>query len=932
MHRFYTLGAFELLEGEPPSVRLVPTQSKRLALLAFLALALPRGFHRRDTLLALFWPELSDEDARRALRQALHHLRRAAGPDAIETRPDDQVRLREGTLWCDALAFEEACAGGRPGEALALYRNTFLAGVHVPEVSAELEHWIEQTRARLHQAAGRAAAALSLQAEQAGDLGRAVEAARAALDLHPDDEACARRLMQLLDRCADRTRALQVYDRLARRLASEYQSAPSAETTALARSLREVPVAGPLPEPAPAPAPSPPSVPPPSAAAPPSAELPRGVSRLRRATIFVGAMVLLAAATLAVRAWRPPAPTLLSTGHVAPRDRVIVADFQSGGRDSLLADAVTAAIRLELSQSPVIRVLSPAAVQSARRRMQSPEPQEPLSDSLARLIAVREGLRLVVQGGIAGVGREWLISAQIVDAVSGEPLATVRETAADSSHLFETIDRIARALRERIGESSRALRASPPLRQLTTGSLQALQRWSEAQTAQNVEGNRPKARRLFEEAVALDTSFALAWRALSALYGSLGPPWAMVDAATRAYRHRGRLTDRERHLVDAEYHMVVTQDFAKAFAAFDSQLVVTPDDAGLLGASAYLHFRLREFDKAERQYRHAMALDSSVTPLYFGLIESQINLGRLTPARAVLGAFREHFPDNRFDEWEEIYLAAAAGAYDSVATHARRLLAAAPDDADHRGEAIRTLANLALLHGRLTESARLRRQAMRVYEANGDLAGYWLEVATLATGAVRLARRPDEARRIVADALRRHPLDSLPAGARPYVQLGVLYAGIGDLGRAAEMQAALERQGLARGRFAGAQWRRLRGSILLARRRYLEAQAELRLAAEREECALCSLPALARSYDLAGQADSAVAVYERYLSTPWMKRLELDATELGSVCLRLGELYEERGDRPGAAAMYRRVAALWRDGEGELGRAAARAGEQARLE
>src|SRR5829696_398822 len=99
--------------------------------------------------------------------------------------------------------------------ALAAYRNAFLAGVHVPEVSAELEHWIEQTRARLHQAAGRAAAALSLQAEQAGDLGRAVEAARAALDLHPDDEACARRLMRLLDRCADRTQALQIYYRLA---------------------------------------------------------------------------------------------------------------------------------------------------------------------------------------------------------------------------------------------------------------------------------------------------------------------------------------------------------------------------------------------------------------------------------------------------------------------------------------------------------------------------------------------------------------------------------------------------------------------------------------------------------------------------------------------------------------------------------------------
>ena len=482
---------------------------------------------------------------------------------------------------------------------------------------------------------------------------------------------------------------------------------------------------------------------------------------------------------------------------------------------------------------------------------------------------MREEVRLIVQGNVASVGPEWIVSAQLVGAGTGEPWPWCARQPPTRAICSRPSIASPTGSAHRIGESSRALRAAPPLRRLTTGSLQALRRWSEAQTAANVEGDRPKSRRLLEEATALDTSFAMAWRALSVLYGSLGPSEAMADAATRAYRHRERLTDRERHLVDAEYHVVVTQNFAKAFAAYDSQLVATPHDPGIVGASAYLHFRLRQFDESERLYRQAMAVDSSVTPFYFGLIESQINLGRLGPARATLGAFRAHFPDNRFDEWEEIYLAAAAGAYDSAEVHARRLLAAAPDDADHRGEAIRTLANLALLRGRLAESTRLRRQAMSVYEANGDMAGYWLEVATLATGEVRLARRPDEARRIVAHALRRHPLDSLPPGARPYVQLGVVYAGIGDLDRAAEMQAALERLGLARGRFAEAQWRRLRGTILLARRRYLEAEAELRLAAKGEECALCSLPALARAYDLAGQSDSAAAAYERYLGAPW---------------------------------------------------------------
>jgi DNA-binding SARP family transcriptional activator len=267
MLRLHTLGSFELLEGEPPAVRLIPTQPKRLALLAYLALAQPRGAHRRDTLLALFWPELSAEEARRALRQALHHLRRAVGEAAIETRADDQVRFQEGTLWCDALAFQAAVAEGRPDEALGLYRNGFLAGVHLPDVSVELEEWIEQTRARLQATAGEAAAALSEQAEERGDLAGAVDAARVACGLDPDDETRARRLMQLLDGRGDRTGALQVYERLAGRLKAEYQTAPSAETAALARSYREVRRDDPTPAPAPAPKMALPSPEPASAAA-----------------------------------------------------------------------------------------------------------------------------------------------------------------------------------------------------------------------------------------------------------------------------------------------------------------------------------------------------------------------------------------------------------------------------------------------------------------------------------------------------------------------------------------------------------------------------------------------------------------------------------------------------------------------------------------
>ena len=925
MIRFHTLGTFELIEGEPPAVRLIPAQPKRLALLAYLALAAPRGFHRRDTLLALFWPELSDEEGRRALRQALHHLRRALGEGAIETRADDQVRLGEGGVWCDALAFERCVAEGRSEEAVALYRNEFLNGVHVPETAPELEDWIARTRTDLHQLAGRTAWALAYRAEATGNLDRAVEAARLAYDLSPDDEAGVRHYMRLLDRHGDRTQALQIYDLLVRRLASEYEARPAAETAALARELREPPIP---------PAPPPEAVP--RFTGPPAlprveAAPPRGSGRrLRRMAL---AAVLAAAGTLAVRAWTADSPqSLLVGGRLPRRDRIVIADFQNHTRDSLLAGLVTTGLRIELAQSPLVLVMSPSAVQAARRRLRDPDPGGPLTETLAHQVAVREGLKVVVEGDVSSAGAGWVISAQLVTVDGGEPLATVRSTADDSTRLFDAIDRVARSLRERIGESSRSLRAAPPLSRVTTSSLQALRRFTAAQTAIDIEGDRPKGRRLLEDAVALDSTFAMAWRSLSLLYPNLGSPAAAVDAATRAYRHRDRLPDRERHLVTAVYHDVVTREYDKVLAAYDEQLSATPDDASVLGSAGFMHFRLGEFDDAERLYARAMEIDSSRTAMHFGLIESLINLGRLDSARAAVAKFRRQFPDNQFAEWEEIYLAAAVADYAAVETHARRLLATAPDDADHRGEATHALASLAMVRGRADESARLRLAAMRIYEQDDDLAGYFGESVALAISETTLRGRPDAGRRILAEALTRHPLDSLAPEDRPYADLGVAYAETGDLERAAGMQALLEQYDLTRGRLAEGKWRRLRGSILLARRRYLEAQAELRIAAATEECPLCPLWALARSYDRGGRSDSAIAVYERYLRTPWMKRLELDALNLAPTCLRLAELYEAAGRRSDAVAMYRRVGELWRTGDGPFRRVAVQAEARARSE
>ncbi|HEX6316915.1 MAG TPA: hypothetical protein VFZ73_18715, partial [Gemmatimonadaceae bacterium] len=85
------LGTLELRDGENAPVSSILQQPRRLALLVYLAMAERDAMVKRDTLLGLFWPDMSQENGRRALSQAIHFLRRALGKDAIVGRGHEDV-------------------------------------------------------------------------------------------------------------------------------------------------------------------------------------------------------------------------------------------------------------------------------------------------------------------------------------------------------------------------------------------------------------------------------------------------------------------------------------------------------------------------------------------------------------------------------------------------------------------------------------------------------------------------------------------------------------------------------------------------------------------------------------------------------------------------------------------------------------------------
>jgi len=230
------LGSVDLWSPDGIAATRVLSQPKRLALLAYVATARPRGFHRRDNLVALFWPELNQEHARAALRNSLHFLRRALGDDVIVTR-GDEVAVDVAALWCDVTTFETALDAGDPERALTLYRGELLTGLHVSG-APEFDHWVEAERDRVRRRARDGAWRL---AGTNGNPAAGIATThwmRVALDIDPDDEAGLHRLLHALEGAGDVPGAMREYERFARRLAADYELEPSPDTRALAAAIR----------------------------------------------------------------------------------------------------------------------------------------------------------------------------------------------------------------------------------------------------------------------------------------------------------------------------------------------------------------------------------------------------------------------------------------------------------------------------------------------------------------------------------------------------------------------------------------------------------------------------------------------------------------------------------------------------------------------
>jgi len=615
-----------------------------------------------------------------------------------------------------------------------------------------------------------------------------------------------------------------------------------------------------------------------------------------------------------------PAATLVARGVLDERDRVILAEFSSQTGDSLLARAATEALRVDLTQSQVVTVVESRYVAEVLARMER-DPNVRLTRDLASEVAIRESIKALVAGEINSAGSGYVLTAQVVAAEGGEVLVSQRATASDSTKIIGAIDDLSKRLRERIGDPLRAIQSDDPLEQATTASLDALRMYSQAVRAIEVEGRPDKGITLLEEAVALDSSFAMAWRKLGIALGNRGEePSRAVDALTRAYNHRDRLSRVERFITIASYYDNVTNETDKSIAAYENALEAFPEHPWVLNNLALQYGELRDMESEEHYLERAIRADSTSPNSYLNLMIVQAAMGKREEAHTTLAVFERRFPESPRSTEMRAILASSEGDYDRAVENLEDVRQREARSLFWHAYTSSLLGHVAAAQGRLAEAERHYLDEVAASQERG-LEDRTLKVAlNLALLRASVARDAGRALRIADSALQVLPFSELDPLDRPYLDLASVYARAGRPDRAGEVLAEFEELDLA-GSYENAErdlhW--MRGNIALSEGRLDEAITELRRANSRAgACRLCAVPGLGEAFERAGRADSAIAVYERYVTTPAAFRIFGDRYVLGSTYESLGQLYDELGDWEKAAEYYARFVELWQDADPEL--------------
>src|SRR5271155_4553029 len=311
----------------------------------------------------------------------------------------------------------------------------------------------------------------------------------------------------------------------------------------------------------------------------------------------------------------------------APRDWLLITDFDNQTGDQLFDRSLLTALTVSLEQSPHANIVPrPRIVDSLHRMGKTGD--EKVTEELAREISQREAIRAVLSCSIARVGQQYALTARLIDPQSGVAVRSYIEQAKDQDHVLDALGAVATHVRRDLGESMLATsQANRSLPLVTTRSLQALKLFADGSALWS-KGKWDAAMQAFESAIKADPDFAMAHATLGDAYYShlYNSPDRGKEHMEKALQLSERTTDRERLYIQTRY----AQDLGHVDEArnrFDVYLKAYPDDWGMrLNYASLLRSNGQPQDALE-QYKELVRITPNNPSMYVDIATTYNGLG-----------------------------------------------------------------------------------------------------------------------------------------------------------------------------------------------------------------------------------------------------------------------------------------------------------------
>ena len=274
---------------------------------------------------------------------------------------------------------------------------------------------------------------------------------------------------------------------------------------------------------------------------------------------------------------------------------VLIADFDNRTGDQLFDGTLEQALQIGIESAPFIAGYRRDSAIRLAGTMDATNTV--LDEATARLVAVREGVKLVMAGSIEEDDGKYTLYVRAIDPKGGEILTSAKVDAKDKLDVLAAVGTLSGDLREELGDEDLDREKLVTSETFTAKNLEAAQAYSKAQSLQ-YNGKYEEAMAFYEQALEHDPDFGRAYSGLALSAHALGRTEQADELWRQALTMLGTMTERERLRTLGLYYSLVTRNFQKAIETYELLVSKYPADDTAQNGLAVQYFYMLDFSNA----------------------------------------------------------------------------------------------------------------------------------------------------------------------------------------------------------------------------------------------------------------------------------------------------------------------------------------------